>query len=115
MSAKAGSFFRRYFPFTLASFYEMFAYKGAFFLYSTGTLLRSFIMLFLWKAVFSSNPNGIIAGFTMIEMIVYVFLSDIVGRTVITPSTKIYFSRSRTAPSRSISCVRSIFIGGCSS
>lgn len=82
MPARAGSFFRRYFPFTLSSFYDMFAYKGAFFLYSMGTTLRSIIMLFLWKAVFSNNPNAVIAGFTMEEMIVYVFLSDIVSRTV---------------------------------
>ncbi len=69
-------------PFFRASIQDTLAYKGSFFMYSLGGILRVFIMMYLWKTVFANNPNSIIEGFTLAQMINYVFMSDVVGRTV---------------------------------
>jgi len=76
------SFWRKYFPLLKSDVQAFFAYNGAFFLYAFGSLFRAFIMLFFWKAVYDQNPGSMIAGFTLNDMIVYIFISDIIGRSV---------------------------------
>jgi len=60
-----------YKPFTLAGIQEFFVYKSNFLFFMLGEILYSFIMFFVWQAVFKSSDSSTFMGFTMINMVVY--------------------------------------------
>lgn len=72
-------FFRTYRPFTRAGMQEMIAYRANFLCFLIGEIMASFIMYFVWKAVFSSTDSTTFMGFTMEDMTVYLFISFLTG------------------------------------
>ncbi len=54
------------------------AYRSSFICYMAGESLYCFVMFFIWKAVFSASGEGQFMGFSMTDMTVYVFLSNMV-------------------------------------
>lgn len=80
-------FFRIYRPFTRAGVQNAMAYRTSFLCFALGQSLYCFVMYFIWKAVFISSGESTFMGFTMTDMTVYVFLSNIVGFLTSTDST----------------------------
>lgn len=68
-------FFRTYKPFTRAGVQEMVAYRANFICFFIGEIMSAFIMYFVWKAVFLSSGSETFMGFTMEDMVVYLFIS----------------------------------------
>lgn len=68
-------FFRCYTPFTRAGMQEMVAYRANFICFFIGEIMSAFIMYFVWKAVFLSSSGETFMGFTMEDMVVYLFIS----------------------------------------
>ncbi len=73
------SFFRTYMPFAKAGTQQMMAYKVNFIFHLIGEIMSCFIMFFIWKAVFTSTDGKTFMGFTMNDMIVYIFISFMTG------------------------------------
>ncbi len=72
-------FFRTYTPFTRAGMQEMVAYRANFLCFLIGEIMASFIMYFVWKAVFDSSGSETFMGFTMEDMVVYLFITFLAG------------------------------------
>lgn len=72
-------FFRTYRPFTRAGMQELVAYRANFICFFIGEILSAFIMYFVWKAVFLSSDSGTVMGFTMEDMVVYLFIVFLTG------------------------------------
>lgn len=72
-------FFRTYRPFTRAGMQELVAYRANFICFFIGEILSAFIMYFVWKAVFLSSDSKTFMGFTMEDMVVYLFISFLTG------------------------------------
>ena len=63
-----------YLPFAANELKRQMAYKGAFYLFMFICLFSSFIMYFLWMAIYGSTDSGSLGGLTKNEMVVYVFM-----------------------------------------
>ena len=72
-------FFRTYKPFTRAGMQEMIAYRANFICHLIGEIMAAFIMYFVWKAVFLSSDSETFMGFTMEDMVVYIFITFLTG------------------------------------
>ncbi len=72
-------FFRTYRPFTRAGMQEMIAYRANFLCFLIGEIMSAFIMFFVWKAVFDSSDSETFMGFTMEDMVVYLFITFLSG------------------------------------
>ena len=72
-------FFKTYLPFSRAGVQEMIAYRANFVCFLIGEIVSAFIMFFVWKAVFTNSPNRSINGFTMEDMVVYLFITFLTG------------------------------------
>jgi ABC-2 type transport system permease protein len=68
-------FLRTYKPFTRAGIQEMIAYRANFICFFIGEIMSAFIMYFVWKAVFLSSDSPTFKGFSMEDMVVYLFIS----------------------------------------
>ncbi len=68
-----------YFPFTRAGIQEMLAYRLNFLGFFLGELFYCFVMYYVWKAVFNSSGSGTFMDFSMNDMVVYLFVSNITG------------------------------------
>lgn len=67
-----------YKPFVSAGVQSSMAYRTSFLCFILGESLYCFVMFFIWKAVFMSSGTSTFMGFTMTDMTVYVFLSNLV-------------------------------------
>ena len=67
---------RTYFPFLKAGIQGMIIYRLNFLGFVIGGLVYCFVMFYLWKAVFESAGGEMFMGFTMAEMVVFLFLSN---------------------------------------
>lgn len=67
-------FLRIYKPFIGAGLQEAVAYRVNWFFGLIGDVMACFVSYFIWKAVFLSNGSENINGFTMPQMMVYIFL-----------------------------------------
>lgn len=76
---KVRRFFRTYRPFTRAGMQELIAYRANFICFFIGEIMSAFIMYFVWKAVFLSSETGVVMGFTMEDMVVYLFIVFLTG------------------------------------
>lgn len=65
---------KTYAPFTRAGILEAVAYRANFISFCLGEILYCFIMYFVWKAVFESSKSPQFMGFTMTNMVVYLFM-----------------------------------------
>lgn len=68
-------FFKTYTPFTRAGVQQAMAYRANFVFFLLGELFKCFVVFFVWKAVFDSSNSSTFMGFTMDNMIVYLFIS----------------------------------------
>lgn len=72
---KFKKFMRTYRPFTRAGMMESVAYRANFICFLLGEIMSCFIMFFVWKAVFMSTDSSTFMGFTMEDMVVYLFIT----------------------------------------
>lgn len=77
--SKLRRFFRTYRPFTRAGMQELVAYRANFICFFIGEIMSAFIMYFVWKAVFLSSDTDTVMGFTMEDMVVYLFIVFLTG------------------------------------
>jgi len=68
---------KAYLPFVSAGIQSQLAYKWNFLGFFIGEIFFTFVMYYLWKAVFLHTETGIINGFTILDMTVYIFVSNI--------------------------------------
>ncbi|WP_304244965.1 ABC-2 family transporter protein [Gracilinema caldarium] len=71
--------FKAYTPFTSAGIQSAIAYKWNFLGFFFGQIFFTFVMFFLWRAVFRYTPGGLIGGFTFLDMTLYIFAANITG------------------------------------
>ncbi|MBR2715531.1 MAG: ABC-2 family transporter protein [Ruminococcus sp.] len=76
---KFKKFIRTYKPFTRAGMLESVQYRANFFCFLIGEIMSCFIMFFVWKAVFLSSDSETFMGFTMEDMVVYLFITFLTG------------------------------------
>lgn len=76
---KARRFFKTYLPFSRAGVQQLVAYRANFICFLIGEMMSAFIMFFVWKAVFSSSGQKTFMGFTMEDMVVYLFITFLTG------------------------------------
>ena len=67
---------RRYVPFLKAGMQNLIMYRLNFLGFVIGGLIYCFVMFYLWKAVYASKGGDAFMGFTMTEMVVYLFLAN---------------------------------------
>lgn len=77
--SRLSRFWRTYKPFTRAGIQEMIAYRANFICFLIGEIMSAFIMYFVWKAVFLSSGSETFMGFTMEDMVVYLFITFLTG------------------------------------
>lgn len=65
---------RIYLPFINAGMQETTTYRANWIFYMFGNVLACFVSYFIWNAVYSSSSEQSLNGFTMDQMIVYIFL-----------------------------------------
>ncbi len=68
---------RAYLPFTKCRLQQKIMYRFNFFMTLVGQVIKCLIALFLWKAVFDNSSSSVINGFSVTEMMVYIFMSSI--------------------------------------
>ncbi len=78
MIRRCKRFVNTYKGFVGAGFQSSMAYRTSFMCYVAGETLYCFVMFFIWKAVFAASGEGQFMGFSMTDMTVYVFLSNLV-------------------------------------
>lgn len=74
-----------YLPFTRVGIQEQLTYKFNFLGFFIGELFYCFVMYYVWKAVFESSGSGTFMDFSMNDMVVYLFVSNVT--TYLTYST----------------------------
>lgn len=70
---------RIYVPFINAGMQETTTYRVNWIFFMVGEVLGCFVSYFIWKAVYMSSENTLMNGFTMPQMIVYIFLMFLTG------------------------------------
>lgn len=76
---KIKKFFRTYRPFTRAGMLESVQYRANFICFLIGEIMSCFIMFFVWKAVFQSSNSQNFMGFSMEDMVIYLFITFLTG------------------------------------
>lgn len=66
---------RPYWSFTKSVIQVKFAYRFSFFMFVLGGLIKTFVVYYLWKAVFTNSTNPVLNGFTSSDMVTYIFIS----------------------------------------
>lgn len=74
---KKNGFLRTYGAFTRAGVMDSITYKMNFICFFIGEIFYCFVMYFIWKAVFESSGTDTFMSFSMTDMVVYLFLSNI--------------------------------------
>ena len=67
---------KKYFPFLRAGVQTLLVYRMNFFGFIIGGLIYCFVMFYLWRAVFNANGGGSFMGFSMTDMVVYLFMAN---------------------------------------
>lgn len=70
---------RTYRSFAKVGIQNAIQYRVNFFCFLIGEIMRCFIMFFLWKAVFDSSGSSTFMGFSMNDMVAYLFISFLTG------------------------------------
>lgn len=78
---------RMYGAFTNAGIQDFIAYRASFVGFFLGEILMCFVMYFIWNAVYASTGDSTFMGFSMVDMMVYIFLTNIAGFLTGTDST----------------------------
>lgn len=77
-------FFKLYKPFTTSTIQRMLSYKVNFFIFVFGNILKTLVVFYLWKAVFDNSKQTIMNGFSLNEMVIYIFISTMIGSAMST-------------------------------
>ena len=67
----------KYIPFFKVGVHQSIAYKTNWLFIIVGNILNCFVSFYLWKAIFDSNKSKSFLGFSLEEMIVYIFVTFI--------------------------------------
>ncbi len=73
---------KTYLPFSKSIIQGRIAYRINSWMYTIGGLASTFVAFYLWRAIFLNSSNKMIAGFSIRDMIVYVFISAITARLI---------------------------------
>ena len=73
---------RIYLPFVNAGMQEVTTYRANWLFYILGDVLGCFVSYFIWSAVFMSSGEGSMNGFTMPQMVVYIFLMFLTSKLI---------------------------------
>ena len=73
---------KRYLPFAKAGIQSLIIYRLNFMGFVIGGLIYCFVMFYLWKAVFESNGGQMFMGFSMTDMVIYLFLSNTTSQLI---------------------------------
>ncbi len=65
---------RIYLPFVNAGIQETTVYRINWICHTIGSIMGCFVSYFIWLAVYQSSGSGVMQGFTMPQMVVYIFL-----------------------------------------
>ncbi|MDP4119742.1 MAG: ABC-2 family transporter protein [Bacillota bacterium] len=72
-------FIKKYKPFTRSGMLGLIAFRANFICFLIGESLYCFIMYYVWRAVMESSPNPTFMGFTMQDMVLYLFITFLSG------------------------------------
>ena len=70
-------FLKTYLPFTRAGMQSATAYRVNFLAWFMGNIMYCLVMYYVWRAVFASSGQSSFNGFTMTDMTVFLFISNI--------------------------------------
>lgn len=70
---------RTYMPFLRSGMQAAMMYRVNFLAFFIGNIFSSFVMYFIWNAVFLSQKGSLFMGFTMQDMVVYIFITCLTG------------------------------------
>lgn len=73
---------KSYKPFIKAGMQNLIIYRLNFMGFVIGGLIYCFVMFYLWKAVFASTGGNTFLGFSMTDMVIYLFLSNTTGQLI---------------------------------
>lgn len=76
-----------YGAFTKAGIQDAIAYRASFLGFFVGEIFICFVMYFIWKAVYAAKGGSTFMGFSMTDMMVYIFMSNIATFLTATDST----------------------------
>jgi ABC-2 type transport system permease protein len=68
-------YLRTYLPFTRAGIQAAMTYRSNFIAWFLGSIVYCLVMYYIWLAVFNSSGEGMINGFTMRDMTVFLFIT----------------------------------------
>ncbi|WP_297630455.1 ABC-2 family transporter protein [uncultured Clostridium sp.] len=68
-----------YLAFSMGSLKRSMAYNANIFLGTIGNIIIVSVTFFLWKAIYSSSSKGIMKGFTLNDMLIYVMITFVIG------------------------------------
>ena len=68
-------YLRTYLPFTRAGIQAAMTYRSNFLAWFLGSIVYCLVMYYIWLAVFNSSGEGMINGFTMRDMTVFLFIT----------------------------------------
>ena len=71
-----------YWPFAKAVIQEFLTYRVNFYIFILGELLQTVVLLYIWKAVYESSGQTTLSGFTLKEMVAYIFAATMTGMLV---------------------------------
>lgn len=71
-------FLRIYLPFTRAGLQEAIIYRMNFLGMFVGEMIYCFVFYFIWRAVFNSSSQDTFMGFSMLDMVVFLFITILV-------------------------------------
>lgn len=70
---------KTYLPFARNTFQRLISYKANVIIFMFGDLLMLAVTYYLWKAIYGSSSEAVINGFTLNQMIIYVFITFLTG------------------------------------
>ncbi|TBX05612.1 ABC transporter permease [Clostridium perfringens] len=82
-------FFNIYWPFAENEVKRVLNYRYVFLFSIISGLVQVFVMYYLWRAIFKSSTNSVLSGFTMSEMTIYIFISNITSRLTFSNTDRI--------------------------
>lgn len=71
--------FKIYSSFSKSEIKKYFAYKANIFMGIIGQVIMVIVTYYLWKAIYSSSQDGIMNGFTLNDMVIYIMISFVIG------------------------------------
>lgn len=72
-------FLKTYLPFTRAGIHGATTYRANFIAWFIGDIMYCFVMYYVWRAVFASSGQSTFNGFTMTDMVVFLFVTNLTG------------------------------------